>query len=107
MNIPNNINYIMNNQTYNYINFDSNMTAIYRNINNLNNNNYNIIPNNINYYQNLNNSIIYNNNPNINNYQIINGNTYLNNTKNNVIGKTSIYIGKKSKWLPLFTKKSR
>ena len=85
MNIPNNINYIMNNQTYNYINFDSNMTAIYRNINNLNNNNYNIIPNNINYYQNLNNSIIYNNNPNINNYQIINGNTYLNNTKNNVI----------------------
>ena len=73
----------MNNQTYNYINFGFNMDPNNRSINN---NNYNFIPNNLNYYQNLNNAMLYNNNiPNLNNYQIINGNTYVNNSKNNVI----------------------
>ena len=97
MNIPNNINYIMNNQTYNYINFDNNLNPNNRNINNINNNSYNIIPNNINYYQNLNNSIIYNNNPNINNFKIINGNAYFNNNNNSIIFNNQNQRGNSSK----------
>ena len=84
LNIHNNANYNMNNQNPNYNYFNNNINKNNRNINNNDYNNLSI-PNNISYYQNLNNQIFYNKNQNLNNYPIINGIPYINNNINNNI----------------------
>ena len=84
LNIHNNANYNMNNQNPNYNYLNNNINKNNRNINNNDYNNLSI-PNNISYYQNLNNQIFYNKNQNLNNYPIINGIPYINNNINNNI----------------------
>jgi len=74
----------MNNQNPNYNYLNNNINKNNRNINNNDYNNLSI-PNNISYYQNLNNQIFYNKNQNLNNYPIINGIPYINNNINNNI----------------------
>ena len=84
LNVQNNSNYNMNHQNINYNYLNNNINQNNRNINTNDYSNLSI-PNNISYYQNLNNQIFYNKNQNqnLNNYPTINGIQYLNNSNIN------------------------